>query len=150
MANKETTVQETTCGSTASFALKWNLMKPTSGSYINVKHLPATGKVILIAAFTGSNATDNHFYIGSSDSADSASTKLIYSAGKLGPMKITLATGTDTSFNADSEFANSGEWSFAVLGPFETARLMDANGRIQLGQWTSGDSTARVAAIFVN
>lgn len=150
MATKKTTIQKTTCGSTSSFALKWTLCKPTSGGYIDVKHLPATGKVILIYSFAGSMATDNYMYVGSSSTADSADTNLLNSAGKLGPMKILMATGTDTSWGLDSAFGASGEHSFTVVGPFETARVADTDGYIKYANWTSGDSYARVAAIFIN
>ena len=149
MANKKTTIQKTTVGSTSSFALKWNLMKPTSGSYIDVSHMAATDRVILIAAYTSTNCTDQYFYVGSSSTADSATTKLLFSAGSLGPMKVLLSSGTDTSFGADSEFAGSGDWSFCVLGPFETARIADTDGHINIGSWTSGSSVARIAAILV-
>ena len=150
MANKKTTIQKTSCGSTSSFALKWNLMKPSSGCYLDVNHLPATGKVILVYAYTSTNCTDQYLYIGSSSTADSADTKLLYSAGSLGPMKVLCSTGTDTSFNADSEFGGSGQWSFGVIGPFETARVVDTDGHINVGIWTSGSSVARVAAVFVD
>ena len=150
MAQKKTTIQKTTCGSTSSFALKWNLMKPTSGCYLDVNHLPATGKLILIGAYTSTNCTDQYWYVGSSASADSADTKLLYSAGSLGPMKILCSTGTDTSFNSDSLFTGSGQWSFFVAGPFETARVMDTDGYINVGSWTSGSSVARIAAVFVD
>ena len=127
--------------------------------YFDVSNVDASKMIILAVGMT---TLPNSWWIGTSDSRDSAANdtkKYPYSAGQRGRMKIlsTVQVKADpaakflTTVVADTEVK-----SIYCLGPFETARFKDSLGRIHMcrGVQTTGlashsSNEMHVAAILI-
>ena len=148
MAGPSKSTVYVTSGTTVGVGLNWTSIKPTSNCYFDVNKIDASKMILLVAhASTKAKAGAQYVYIGSSSTADSASTKLPYSAGKRA--KFSLTTG-DSYFKIDSRDAGtSGLFAVTILGPFETAKYKDADGYINMSVLTSGCTATLVSAIAI-
>ena len=147
MAIQATTVLKTSAGSTAGAAIEWTRVEAATGCYLDMNGVNGDRMILLVAMGTTATAAANQaIYIGSSSTADSASTKLLFSAGKR--QKLMISTYTDTLFKIDSRDAgDSGIYSINVLGPFETAKYKDTDGYINIAPVAGATTTTLVAAI---
>jgi len=100
------------------------------------------GKLVILIA--GMSTLVNSYWVGTSDSRSShTSMQYPYSAGKL--KRINLKTTACADANKRSRFrstvaADTEVFGISVLGPFETARLKDSDGYINVcrGKQTAG------------
>ena len=148
MAGPNESTVYVTSGTTVGVGLNWTSIKPTSNCYFDMNGVDASKAILLVAhASTKAKAGAQYVYIGSSSTADSASTKLNFSAG--GRDKFSLTTG-DSYFQIDSRDAGtSGLHAITILGPFETAKYKDTDNYINMSVLTSGSTGTLVSMIAI-
>ena len=138
-----------TSGTTVGVGVNWMSIKTDGGTYFDVNNVDTSKAIILVAySSTQSKAAARYLYIGTTDTASSASTLLLYSGGgKRG--KFALTTG-DSYFNVDSRDAGtSGLYAVTILGPLETAHYKDTDGHIGVAVPASGCTGSLVAMIAI-
>ena len=134
--------------------LKWtSLDSGANNVYFDVNGVDADKMVIL---GVGHSTEYCQWWIGTSDSRSSGGgglgTKAYpYSAGRLGRLRLrnsTIAPDAQNRSKFKSTFADTEVLAIYVMGPFETARFKDSNGRINVcrGVTTAGAVTQATIA----
>jgi hypothetical protein len=145
MATTESSIIQTSAGSSGNAKLKWSALATAAGRHIDVSGI-AGDKMILLVAHESTVSAADYVYIGTCDSAVSATAP--YSAGKLGRLKIEVSSAN--SGTEAAHFRTTGSTnlvSISALGPFETARFKDADGQINICKAITGSSTVYVVPI---
>ena len=131
--------------SSVGVPIKWSSFDSGANDmYFDVSNVDASKLLILIA---GHSTIPSRWWIGTSDSRSSGAgglgTKAYpYSAAKQG--RMLLQTTLEVLAQPEGKFmstvvADTEVWGIFALGPFETARFKDSDGRIHL---TRGVTTA--------
>ena len=113
-------------------AMWTTLASGANNIYVDVNNVDGSKLILLVGnnKATGVSATCGIFYIGTSDSAATNSSKAYpYSAAMLRRMKVDSTRSSDT----DAAFPSTGgKVQITVLGPFETARFKSSQGYIKI------------------
>jgi hypothetical protein len=133
--------------SSKALPLKWSSFDSGANNlYFDVNNVDASKMIILALGHT---TLINNWWIGTSDSRDSAANDTAqypFSAGQRGRMKI--ASTVQVKADAAAKFlttvvADTEVKSIWALGPFETARFKDSDGYINMcrGKVTAGQAS---------
>ena len=145
MATHESTINIAPGNSTATTPILWSSFASGANNItFDVNNVKADRMIILVACHS---TLDNRFWIGTSDSRSSHTSKSYpYSAGTLGPMLIKSTLVTDGQVQSkfrSTIVADSEVWAIQCIGPFETARFKDSDGYIN---FCRGITTALAAS----
>lgn len=136
-------------GTTVGVGLNWTSIKPTSNCYFDMNGIDASKAILLVAhASTKAASGAQYVYIGSSSTADDASTKLKYSGGQRD--KFSLTTGDSYFVIPAADAGTTGKQAVTILGPFETAKYKDTDGHINMCVLTSGSTGTLVSMIAID
>ena len=144
MAQHKSTIN-VALASSVGVPIKWSSFDSGANDmYFDVSNVDASKLLILVA---GHSTLGNRWFVGTSDSRSSGAgglgTKAYpYSAAKQGRMLVqtTLVVAAQPQSKFMSTVAAATEvWGIFAIGPLETARFKDSNGRIHL---TRGIATA--------
>lgn len=130
MAESKSTLIKTSSYSSSPANIKWSsLASGENNVYFDVNGIDASKLIILVAnkESTAVTATCGKFYVGTSDSAATGSSKAYpYSASKL--HRLQLRT---TRVAAAAYQSTGAKIQVSVFGPFETARFKSSQGYIK-------------------
>ena len=137
----------TAYNSSSAKGVQWLALATDAGQHINVKGVDATKMILLVTGDSTDQANDV-IYIGASDT--DASDTANYSAGQLGPMKVNLAKVVKaTGYAVVRATGTTHLKHIYAIGPFETARHMDADGYINIAKGKLGSSSSFIAPILL-
>lgn len=122
----------------------------SSGAYISVAGKDASKIVFLVGHESTAVSAGSTWYIGTSGTACSGTSDKVFSAGKLGRLKIKQAKYAKAK--AQTKFRNTATtalMSISMLGPFETARFMTSDERIYIAKGKTGSTNCKLAAILL-
>jgi len=139
-------------GTTVPLTVTWtSISSGANNTYIDANGSDGSKLVLLVI---NTNATDietsgGDFYIGASDTTDKGTSHAAeFSARNLGRIHI---QATENSADTDTIIPDNGAMQLSVFGPFETARVKDSDGYINIckGQSTADILYNYVAPLFI-
>lgn len=144
-----------TSGTTAASLIKWSsLASGANNVYFDVKG-KNTGKIIFLVANTNSTdigTTAGYIHFGASATAAAGTSGANpYSANALGKMIVKTAPPTTDLTEGLTISSAAAHLAISMFGPFESARLKDSDGYINVckAKGTSDLGRVKIAAILL-